>query len=131
MSQQIAQQPQDFAQSALVAARTLLKAGAVLFVHLPEDRIYRYLVAGQALLQLATMLTIVLVLARPRRSARDPRAATSGFVKRAAAVAAAGDRSASAPDPAQPKCCSIASMGCFIGTVSLWAGRTEWEGVEC
>lgn len=51
--------------AALAAAQTLLNIGAVLFVDIPEDRIYRYANAGQALLQFATMLAIVLVIARP------------------------------------------------------------------
>ncbi len=50
---------------ALVGVQTLLNVGAVLFIDVPADRIYRYSNAVQALLQFGVMLAIVVLIARP------------------------------------------------------------------
>ena len=51
---------------ALVFLQTLVNVGNVLFVEVPEDRIYLYSTAATALLQFGAMLAVVLIIARPR-----------------------------------------------------------------
>jgi len=51
---------------ALVVIQGLVNVGSVLFVDVPEDRVYRYSTAASTLLQFGVMLAVVLIIARPR-----------------------------------------------------------------
>ncbi|MGI9022030.1 MAG: CPBP family intramembrane glutamic endopeptidase [Acidimicrobiales bacterium] len=50
---------------ALVVIQALVNVGSVLFVDVPEDRVYRYSTAATTLLQFGVMLAVVLIIARP------------------------------------------------------------------
>ena len=50
---------------ALVGIQGLVNVGSVLFVDVPEDRVYRYSTAALSLLQFGVMLAVVLIIARP------------------------------------------------------------------
>jgi len=51
---------------ALVVIQALVNLGSVLFVDVPEDRVYRYSTAATTLLQFGVMFAVVLIIARPR-----------------------------------------------------------------
>lgn len=72
---------------ALVVIHGLVNLGSVLFVDVPEDRVYRYSSAALTLLQFGVLLALVLIIARPlgvratlasRRPASWKRAAAIG-----------------------------------------------------
>jgi len=73
---------------ALVVIQALVNVGSVLFVDVPEDRVYRYSTAATTLLQFGVMLAVVLIIARPQglREALALRRPVSW--KRAAAIGA-------------------------------------------
>ena len=50
---------------ALVGIQGLVNAGSVLFVDVPEDRVYQYSTAALTLLQFGVMLAVILIIARP------------------------------------------------------------------
>lgn len=50
----------------MVVVQALVNVGSVLFVDVPEDRIYRYSNAALTLLQFGVLLAVVLLIARPR-----------------------------------------------------------------
>jgi len=51
---------------ALVVIQALVNVGSVVFVDVPDDRVYRYSTVATTLLQFGVLLVVVLIIARPR-----------------------------------------------------------------